>query len=53
MSNMYESGSLGSQFKPHQQGPKGLPASAFGSISQPSALVVTKKPNSVILFNSI
>ena len=45
MSNMYESGSLGDQFNPHQQGPKPLPKSAFdsanGNVS--SSIGVTRK----------
>ena len=33
MSNMYESGSLGDQFKPHQQGPPALPSNWNASMS--------------------
>ena len=33
MSNMYESGSLGDQFKPHQQGPSALPSNWNASMS--------------------
>tara|TARA_Y100000310_G_C20298955_1_gene630837 strand:- start:309 stop:620 length:312 start_codon:yes stop_codon:yes gene_type:complete len=34
---MYESGSLPSHFKPHQQGPKALPITAYGQAVAPAA----------------
>ena len=55
MSNMYESGSLGAQFKPHQQGPKPLPKSglgttaAFGRATQPASKVIQERPSYVIV----
>lgn len=32
-----------------KSGPKGLPASAFGNATQPNALVITKKPTSIVV----
>ena len=55
MSNMYESGSLGAQFKPHQQGPKPLPKSglgttaAFGQATTPAASRIQERPSYVII----
>jgi hypothetical protein len=55
MSNMYESGSLGAQFKPHQQGPKPLPKSglgttaAFGQATTPAHSVIQERPSYVIV----
>ena len=49
MSNMYESGSLPSQFKPHQQGPKPLSVSVFGKVIIPTAEIIYERPSYVIL----
>ena len=55
MSNMYESGSLGAQFKPHQQGPKPLPKSglgttaAFRQATTPAASRIQERPSYVII----
>lgn len=51
MSNMYESGSLPSHFKPHQQGPKPLPKSAFSTATMPDKEIVQKRPNYVVINN--
>ena len=51
MSNMYESGSL-QGFKPHQQGPKGLPPSAFGQVITPAAETIYKRPSYIIINNA-
>jgi hypothetical protein len=47
MSNMYESGSLPRQFKPHQQGPKGLPTTAFGKSTNPSPMILQDRASYV------
>ena len=49
MSNMYESGSLPNQFKPHQQGPKGLPITAFGRATTPAANTIQERASYVII----
>ena len=49
MSNMYESGSLPSHFKPHQQGPKGLPATAFGRAAMPVKEVESERASYVLI----
>lgn len=49
MSNMYASGTLGSTFKPHQQGPHGLPTAAFGKATQPAANTIQERPHYIIL----
>jgi hypothetical protein len=46
---MYESGSLPSQFKPHQQGPKALPASVFGKATMPDAETVVARASYVLI----
>ena len=49
MSNMYESGSLPSQFKPHQQGPKALPRSFYGSALNPAVCTAVERPDYVLV----
>ena len=46
---MYESGSLGAQFKPHQQGPKALPITAFGRAVAPAAEAEVDRASYVII----
>jgi len=49
MSNTYYSGSLPSHFKPHQQGPRELPTSAFGKTTLPALLITQDRPDHVLI----
>ena len=46
---MYESGSLPSQFKPHQVGPKALPLQALSRATTPASERITTSPSHILI----